>query len=72
MTTMWSTSRPRGWPVNGFQARFGAIVLGIGAMLTTWYLQPKYEWDAMQRHYLTHYILTSIGGAEKVGHFGAH
>ena len=66
MTTMWTTSeRPRGWPVHGFQSRMLAIFLGITTTIAVWVYQPKYQWTAIERHYLAAYMLASTGWFEK-------
>src|SRR5881296_1738887 len=65
MTSLWTTSRPPGWPANGFQSRLGAIVLGLAATMVVWIIQVQYVWDAVERHYLTSYILASTGWFEK-------
>jgi hypothetical protein len=66
MTTMWTTSqRPRGWPVHGFQSRMLAVFLGLTTTIAVWIYQPKYQWTAIERHYLMPYMLVSAGWFEK-------
>ena len=48
MTSLWTTSRPPGWPANGFQSRLGAIVLGLAATMVVWIIQVQYVWDAVE------------------------
>jgi hypothetical protein len=42
-----------------------AIFLGITTTIAVWIYQPKYQWTAIERHYLTPYMLVSAGWFEK-------